>query len=79
MKIELEKICADGEGHVAYVKIVDDDGKTLDKKCLPFTTETKFNTAAKKYLADYKEKNSVKEEIKTKVLKKLDAINKGEL
>jgi hypothetical protein len=45
---------------------------------LPYTTEAKFTIAAKKLLADFKVKHDVKEDIKSKVLKKLSAINKGE-
>jgi hypothetical protein len=75
LEVKLVGISPDGEGHVAYLQILDDTGKVLDNRTVGYETETKFNNAVKKLLAEFKVKHQPKEDIKSKVQKKLDAIN----
>ena len=78
LELKLIGISPDGDKHVAYLKIIDSEtGKSLDNKTLPYITDAKFNTAAKKYFADFKEGYEVKKNIENKLQAKIDAINKA--
>jgi predicted GNAT family N-acyltransferase len=75
MKYELSKICADGEKHVAYVRVADDAGNDLGEICVSYdgnedTFQQELVRKAAKIVDKHSKKTTIQDSIQN-VLNKM--------